>query len=79
MKLRGFWKEIEYESKFSSELDFIIYNILKLNINGTLNPSKVDFENFLFFKGITNNKEKVYGSFIKILYYLCNNYEFVYK
>jgi hypothetical protein len=79
MKLRGFWKEIEYESKFSSELDFIIYNILKLNINGTLNPSKTDFENFLFFKGITNNKEKVYGSFIKILYYLCNNYEFVYK
>ena len=79
LKLRGFWKEIEYESKFSSELDFIIYNILKLNINGTLNPSKADFENFLFFRGRANNKEKVYGSFIKILYYLCNNYEFVYK
>jgi hypothetical protein len=79
MKLRGFWKEIDYESKFSSELDFLIYNILNLNINGTLNPSKKDFENFLFFKDRTNNKEKVYGSFIKILYYLCNNYEFVYK
>jgi len=78
MKLRGFWKEIEYESKFSSELDFIIYNILKLN-NGKLDPPKIDFENFLFFKDRTNNKEKVYGSFIKVLYYLCNNYEFVYK
>ena len=79
MKLRGFWKEIEYDSKFSSELDFIIYNILKLDINEPLGNLKIDFNNFLFYKNRANNKEKVYTAFIKILYYLCNNYEFIYK
>ena len=30
-KLMGYWKEIQYESQYTSELDFIIYTILSYN------------------------------------------------
>ena len=80
-KLRGYWQEIPYESKYSSELDFIIYNILSSNSSQINTKENIkDFENFLFLKGIRNEiKEKVNYVFVKLLYYICVNHEFVYK
>ena len=78
MKLRGYWQGIEYESKLSSEVDFVIFNILQLNLTFN-NIDKEDFKNFLFFK--ENNKEidKVKSTFIKLLYYLTTNSVFAYR
>ena len=79
-KIRGFWKSIEYESQYSTEFDFVLYNILSLNSTDFLKPEiQIDFENFLFFQGEKKEKEKINSQFINILYYLCENYEFVYK
>ena len=79
LKLRGFWKIIEYQSKYSSEIDFIIYNIFAFNsMDFNSIESKKDFDNFLFLKG-QGKTEKIYTPFIKLLFYLCHNYEFVYK
>ena len=78
IKLRGYWQEIEYESKYSSELDFIIYNILSFNPNELDVSKNIDFQNFLFFKS-ESIKKKVNGVYIKLLYYICANHEFVYK
>ena len=77
-RLRGFWKQIEYESEYSSEVDFIIYNIFNLNMKvKSSKESKDDFEKFLFFR--EREKEKIFSPFIRILYYLSNNNEFVFS
>ena len=80
VKLRGFWQKIKYISKYSTEIDFIVYNILSFNISDKYsNGIKKDFENFLFFKGKNKVNEKVNTPYIKVLYYLCVNYQFVYR
>ena len=80
LKLRGFWQEIQYKSKYSSELDFTIYNIISYNPKELLTLENYrDFENFLFFSEKTEDHIKINCRFVKILYYLCNNYEFTYK
>ena len=79
-KLRGYWQEIKYESIYSSEVDFIIYNIFKINLtNSNSSIAKSDVKNLLFFKERQDTRIKPYTSFIKLLYYLNVNYEFVYK
>ena len=80
VKLRGFWQRYTFLSKYSSEIDFIIYNIfssLSLDLNS--DEIKKDFDNFLFLKGQTKIREKINTPFIKVLYYLCLNYELVYR
>jgi len=77
-RLKGFWKETPYYSKYSSEIDFLIHVISSINI--TDSPElQSDLKNFLFFNGKYNAKEKVYTSFIKLLYYLTVNFENSYK
>ena len=79
-KLRGYWEEIIYESKYSSELDYIIYNILAYNPYEFLSyDNYIDLQNFLFFKNRVETKEKINCVFVKLLYYICANHEFVYK
>ena len=78
--IRGFWQELNYELDFSSDIDIIIYYILAMNItNRNSIELKSDLKNFLFFNNKTNIKERVYTLYIKLLYYFCANYEFVYK
>ena len=78
-KLR-FWKGLEYESLYTSEIDYIIYNIFSLNITyKQSDSSKNEFKNFLFFKERKDQKVKILSPFIKVLFYLCNNCEFTYK
>ena len=80
IKLRGFWQEFEYESIYSSELDFIIYNIFEINVtNRITSAAQSDFRHFLFFKDRKDDRIKPNTSYIRLLYYLCVNYEFVYK
>jgi len=80
IKLRGFWQEFEYESIYSSELDFIIYNIYKINVTNRISPYvQNDFRHFLFFKDRKDERIKPNTFYIRLLYYLCVNYEFVYK
>ena len=80
MKLRGFWEETEYENEYSSELDFIIYYIFKINITNDIAISeKKDIENLLFFRNRTDTHEKINSIFVKLIYYIAINYEFVYK
>ena len=78
MKLRGYWQVVEYESKFSSEMDYVIFNIFQLDKTFN-NNDKIDFENFLFFKGAKKSKERVKSTFIKLLYSLSANAEFTSK
>ena len=78
MKLRGYWQVVEYEYKFSSEMDYVIFNIFQLDKTFN-NNDKIDFANFLFFKGAKESKERVKSTFIKLLYYLSANAEFTYK
>ena len=78
-KLRGQWKEIPYNSKYSSELDFIVHAICLVNINLSDPGLQNDIKNFLFYKEKTNSTDKIYSSFIKLLYYFCINYEYTYK
>jgi len=80
IKVRGFWQEFEYESIYSSELDFIIYNIFSINVTNRISPgTQTDFKNFLFFKDRKDERIKPNTAYIRLLYYLCVNYEFVYK
>ena len=79
LKLRGFWKETEYESEYISELDYIIYNAINLNMNKAFSElSFIDRKNFLFFRERNNTQEKPYSILTKLLYYFCSNYEFRY-
>ena len=79
-KLRGFWQEINYECNFPNEFEFIIYNIYSINIsNKNAEEMKIDLDNFIFFKDRTENRERIHTSYIRLLYYLCANYEFAYK
>ena len=76
-KLRGFWQEINYSSNYIDEIEIVIYNMFLVNI--TDRDSKyiqTDINNFLFFR---NREERVYTTYIQLIYYFCANYEFVYK
>ena len=77
-RLKGFWKETPYYSKYSSEIDFLIHFISSINV--TDSPElQSDLKNFLFFSGNDNAKEKVHTSFIRLLYYLTVNFENSYR
>ena len=79
-KLMGYWKEIEYESEYTYELDFIIYSILSYNSSELLtNENNIDFKNILFFKDRSETPQIINCAYVKLLYYLNINYEFVYK
>ena len=73
-RLKGFWKETPYYSKYSSEIDFLIHFIRSINV--TDSPElQSDLKNFLFFSGKESPKEKVHTSFIRLLYYITVNFE----
>ena len=73
-RLKGFWKETPYYSKYSSEIDFLIHIISSINV--TDSPEfQSDLKNFLFFNGKYSTKEKIHTSFIRLLYYLTVNFE----
>ena len=75
-KLRGYWQEINYESEFSTELNYIIYNVYTIDVRrGTSLESQFDFEHFFNFKERTDTKEKINTTFIRLLYYFCVNLE----
>ena len=76
-KLGNYWREINYDIDFSSEIDVLLYNIISVDIIDRNNKGITsDLNNFLFFK---QDDSKINTSFIKLLYYLCSNYEFTYK
>ena len=75
-KLRGFWQEINYESEFPTELNYIIYNVYSINVSRGASPeSQLDFDHFFNFRERIDNKEKINTSFIRLLYYYCVNLE----
>ena len=79
-KLRGFWQEIIYESSFSDEMELVIFNMYSINITDRHSQKiQTDINNFLFFRNREDTQERIYTSFIKLIYYFCVNYEFVYK
>ena len=78
-KLRGFWNEVTYESDYSTEINFIIYTMHSIDVTNKLDEKMViDMDKFLFFNG-RGGTTKVHTPYIKLLYYLCANYEFIYK
>ena len=78
-KLRGLWKEEEYISDYSSEINFIVYAMYSTNVtNKSEEKLNIDMDNFIFFRG-RNGNQKINTYFIKLLYYLCANYEFIIK
>ena len=81
LKIRGFWEEAEYESNFSSELDYIIYNLLNLNMVNQYNNTNaiIEGKNFIFFKERKDATEKPTTKLTKLLFYFFRNYEFLYR
>ena len=78
LKLKGFWKEIQFISKFSSDIDYISYMVHIINL--TLTPElESDIKNFLFYHKKDNKNERVNSIYIQLLFYLCINYEYTYK
>ena len=79
-KLRGYWEENKYESEYSTEFDYFMYNIFSFNpYEFATKENNIDFKNFLFFKKRTETHEKVNCRYVKLLYYFCANHEFAYK
>ena len=74
--LEGFWQEIEYNSSYASEIETVMYNLYNVNYSQFASN---DIYNFLFFQNQESSHIKVETIFIKILYYFCVNYEYVYK
>jgi len=74
--LEGFWQEIEYNSSYASEIEKVIYNIYNVNYSQF---SSEDIYNFMFFQNQESSHIKVETIYIKLLYYFCVNYEFVFK
>ena len=79
-KIEGFWEETEFNSTIMAELEMILYNIYSINTT-IIYSGKIDndLNNFLFFSNKTDSFTKVDSTFIKLLYYLCANYEFTFK
>ena len=78
-KLRGNWEEIDYTSDYATEINYIIYTMHSIDVtNKREEKLNIDMDNFMFFRG-RNGTTKVYTSFIKLVYYLCSNYAFIYK
>ena len=73
------WEEIEYISRFTTELNIIIYNIYSIDLLDNNSGFINDISNFLFYNHHKHFKEKPKSPFIKLLFYLCFNYEIVYK
>ena len=78
-KLIGFWEYSDYNSTFSVELDIIIYNIYCINLLDNKTGLYEDASHFLFFNNKTKYQTKIKSSFIKLLFYICKNYELSYK
>ena len=79
-KIEGFWEESEFDSNILAELEMILYNIYSINTT-IIDSGKIDndLNNFLFFSNKRDSFIKVDSIFIKLLYYLCANYEFILK
>ena len=78
IKLRGKWREIEYDSEYCSELDFMIHYIFLLEFDNITDIIK-DINIFLFYQNKTNREEKISTSFAKLVFYFSTNYEDAYK
>ena len=78
-KIVGLWEKVEYSSRFNTELDVIIYNIYSIDLFYNNIELFNDCNNFLFFNEKNNFTQKPKSAFIKLLFYLCLNYEMVYK
>ena len=74
--IEGFWQEIEYNSSYVSEIETVIYNLYNVNYSQFYSN---DINNFMFFQNQESSHIKVETIYIKLLYYFCVNYEFVYK
>ena len=77
-KLKGLWKESEYISKYSTELEYLIHVIYIINKTDDF-EFKSDVKNFLFYQKRDNSNSKVYTNYIKLLYYLMTNYDYIFK
>ena len=83
-KIKIFWKEIKYISDYTIEGNFLSYFLYSLNISNikyikAQNPDlyQKDINKFISYKETIDNKEKINTSFIRLVYYICNNYEFI--
>ena len=79
-KLRGYFKQFEYFSDYTSEINFMLYYFLNIKMSkGVGERFYEERRNFFFFKEVKDIRMKSPSSMIKLYYYLCTNYEFSYK
>ena len=78
LKLRGFWKEIPFNSQYDSEINVLIHSITLVNSSIT-QEFKSDIDNFLFYYKNKNKNNKINTNFIKLFHYLTINYDYAYK
>ena len=76
--IKGYWKESDFNSDYSIEMEYLIY-LIHL-INDQWSPEfESDIKHFLFYKGPKNLKERVYTNFMRTLFYMTVNYDFSFK
>ena len=79
-EIKGFWKEIEFSSKYSTEIEYLIYLLYLINDEDFESSDfKTDVNNFLFYLVRSSEKVKVYSHFIRVLFYMTINYEFSFQ
>ena len=78
-KLIGFWEVSEYKSIFTTELDIIIFNIYSIDLLDNNSGMYEDIPKFLFYNNEKTFSQKIKSTFIKLLYYICKNYELTFK
>ena len=76
-KIEGFWEETEIRSEVDSEMKLILYELFSINTTILYSEDLLDeLKNFYFFKNKTSSYKKVESTFIKLLHFICTNYEF---
>ena len=81
-KIRLFWKETKFISDYTIDGDFLNYYLYAVNITNAKGrePEFIqDLNNYFFYKETKDTQEKTNTIFIRLLYYISNNYQFVYR
>ena len=82
-KIKIYWKEAKYLSDFSIEGDsfsYFLYSFKISNIRAQKHEQfQQDIQNFIFHKETSNTYERINTYFIRLVYYICNNYQFIFR
>ena len=78
VKLRGKWKETLFHSDYDSEVNSLIHYLFAFEYDNITDIEK-DINIFLFYQKRLDRNNKIFTSFIKLVFYFSVNYETFFK